>query len=91
MAQIETVTAHPIFEVQQTAPNDNATIKAEFGVYSDNVVITNTAGTKIGTLTNFSEDWIDFKNSGQFIYYGTTTPSSSNIKVWYDTTTVTAN
>jgi hypothetical protein len=50
------VTAHPIFDVEQTAPDRNATIKAGFGVYSDNVVITNTAGTKIGTLTDFGQD-----------------------------------
>ena len=84
-----TVTAHPIFSVKQTDPSKNKTIEAKFGVYSDNVVITNTSSNPIGTLTDFGQDWIDFKNNSQFIYYGTTTPSSSSVKVWYDTTTVT--
>jgi hypothetical protein len=50
------VTAHPIFDVEQTDPSKNKTIKAKFGVYSDNVIMTNTANSPIGTLTDFGQD-----------------------------------
>lgn len=39
------------------------------------------------TLRQFFDNYMDFMQSADFIYYGTAAPSNSHVKIWIDTST----
>ena len=69
--------------------------EAPIGAESDNIflykkVIDAETGIEsqiyLGTLTEFYENWIDFKTNANFMYTGNADPRSvDQIKVWYQT------
>lgn len=69
----------PVFSIQQ------GDYLAPIGATSDNIYITTANGSIICSLTEFFEEWQAFKENARFLQYGTTTPSSSRVKLWYQT------
>lgn len=77
---------NPINRVEQNLSNGSTTTtyKADFAVTSDNVQMQD-GNTKF-SLTNFYDNWKNFKQNNAFFYYGRQTPGNNRlqIKLWYD-------
>lgn len=68
----------PVFYIEQ------GDYESPIGAKSDNVYIVSN-GVIICNLTDFYREWAAFRDTAKFLQYGTTAPTSLQVKLWYET------